>query len=305
MISGNHDSPERLGFGSRMLGKNRLFIAGTFEGELQKHVLNDAYGTLHIYLLPYIKPAVVAHYLGQPVESYDEAARMVLSSVHLDTSVRNILVAHQFVTNGSEQPQRSESENLSIGGLDNVDASAFSQFDYVALGHLHRPQNVANGLLRYAGSPLKYSFSEARGTKSVTILELREKGERTMRLVDLIPLHDVREIKGKLSLLLQIGKEDLAGREDYIHAIVTDEEELYDAIGQLRAVFPSLMALDFENSKTVQAYSTATVSYDDIERKQPIELFSDFYRQQNNEDLSEEGLAVLGAVFDQAGGLAL
>jgi len=305
IISGNHDSPERLGFGSRILGKNRLFIAGTFQGSVQKITLEDTYGTVQVFLLPFIKPAVVSHYLDQPVETYDEAARMVLETANIDTSERNILLAHQFVTNGLEQPERSQSENLSVGGLDNVDASAFNRFDYVALGHLHRPQTLAEGLLRYAGSPLKSSFSEARGKKSVTLVDLKQKGMREIRTVELFPLHDVREIKGPLAQLLQMGAEDLQGNQDYIHAILTDEEELYDAIGQMRRIYPNLMALDFENSKTGQANGTIAVSHDDIERKQPIELFSDFYLQQHNEDLSAEGLAVLADVFAQAGGSSL
>ncbi|AEV28825.1 exonuclease SbcD [Sphaerochaeta pleomorpha str. Grapes] len=305
IISGNHDSPERLGFGSRILGKNRLFIAGAFTGSLQETLLEDAYGNVHVFLLPFIKPAVVSHYLDQSVETYDEAARMVLDTAKIDTSERNILLAHQFVTNGLEMPEHSDSENLSVGGLDNVDASAFILFDYVALGHLHRPQTLANGLLRYAGSPLKYSFSEARGKKSVTIVELKEKGTREIRTVDLFPLHDVREIKGPLAHLLQMGTEDVSGNQDYIHAILTDEEELYDAIGQMRRIYPNLMALDFDNSKTSQTNGTTAICSDDIERKQPIELFSDFYLQQNNEELSAEGLAVLKDVFAQAGGKEL
>jgi exonuclease SbcD len=301
LISGNHDSPERLGFGSRILGKNHLYIAGTYDGKLQTVPLQDDYGPVNVSLLPFVKPAVVAHYLKEKVETFDEAVRKALLLVKPDPNERNVLVAHQFVTNGLEKPQLSESENISIGGLDNVDVSAFAGFDYVALGHLHRPQNLHGGLLRYAGSPLKYSFSEARGKKTVTILELKEKGNQEIRVVELTPLHDVREIKGPLAALLEQGKNDQDGVKDYIHAIVTDENELYDAIGQLREVYPNLMALDFENSKTEQSIAGTTLDYEAMERKQPIELFSDFYRQQNNGELSFEALQVLQEIFVQSG----
>ncbi len=302
MISGNHDSPERLSFGSRIMQKNGLNIAGVFDGVLQKIPLTDEHGIVNIYMLPFLKPAMVKPYFEKPIESYDEAVRAVISSAQINHQERNVLLAHQFVVSGSQQPERSESETLSVGGLDNVDASAFDAFDYVALGHLHRSQKIGRDTIRYAGSPLKYSFSEVHHQKSAALIELGIKGEVSFRLFPLIPLHDMREIKGPIAELIRIGKEEQGSAEDYIHATLTDEEELYDAIGQLRQAYRNLMVLDFENSRTRQVIQSQGAASLDIAEKCPIHLFSDFYKMQNNNELSAEQFKVLERFFAQAGG---
>lgn len=302
MISGNHDSPERLGFGSRIMQKNGLHIAGVFGGGLQKKVLQDEYEPLNIYLLPFIKPAMVNPFLEQPAESCDEAVRAVISAAGVNQNERNVLIAHQFVLSGPLQPQRSESESLSIGGLDSVDASAFEAFDYVALGHLHGPQKIGRDTVRYAGSPLKYSFSEARHHKSATLLTFGKKGELEIRQLPLVPLRDLREIKGPIAELLRAGREDPDSAEDYIHATLTDEEEIYDAIGQLRQVYPNLMILDFENSRTAQTASGQAAASGGIEAASPAELFAEFYQMQNNDELSAEQLQLMENIFERAGG---
>lgn len=305
MISGNHDSPERLSFGSRIMQKNGLYIAGVFDGILQKVSLEDEHGTVNIYLLPFLKPAMVKPFFEQPIDSYDQAVRAVISAVEINEQERNILLAHQFVMNGAQQPERSESESLSVGGLDNVDVSAFESFDYVALGHLHRPQRIGRDTVRYAGSPLKYSFSEARHEKSVTLLELGVKGKLSIHQLPLIPLHDLREIKGPIAELLRIGREEPENAEDYIHATVTDEEEIYDAIGQLRQVYPNLMVLDFENSRTGQAVSLQIAASSDVAGKSPMDLFAAFYQMQNNNELTLEQTHVMEQIFEQAGGAGI
>lgn len=302
MISGNHDSPERLSFGSRIMQKNGLHIAGVFDGVLQKVTLEDEHGIVNIYLLPFLKPSMVKPYFEQPIESYDEAVRAVIFTAEINTQERNILLAHQFVVNGAQQPERSESESLSVGGLDNVDASAFDAFDYVALGHLHRPQRIGRDTVRYAGSPLKYSFSEARHQKSITLLDLGIKGELSIHQLPLIPLHDLREIKGPIAELLRIGREDPELTEDYIHATLTDEEEIYDAIGQLRQVYPNLMVLDFENSRTRHVVFSQIASSGDVAKKSPMDLFAAFYQIQNNNELTPEQIHVMERIFEQAGG---
>ena len=302
MISGNHDSPERLSFGSRMMQKNGLYIAGTFDGMLPKLTLEDKHGTVNLYLLPFLKPAMLKPFFGQPIGSYDEAVRAVMSMTEINEQERNILLAHQFVVNGMQQPERSESESFSVGGLDNVDVSVFEMFDYVALGHLHRPQRIGREAVRYAGSPLKYSFSEAYHQKSVTLLELGVKGELSIHQLPLVPLHDLREIKGPIDELLRIGREEAKSAEDYIHATLTDEEEIYDAIGQLRQVYPNLMALDFENSRSGQAVSSQLAASGDIAGKRPMDLFAAFYQMQNNNELTLEQIHVLERIFEQAGG---
>lgn len=302
LISGNHDSPERLGFGSRIMDKNGLHIAGVFDGKIHSLSLEDEYGEAAVYLLPFLKPAIVRPFFEQKIDTYDDAVRAVVSAAEIDQQKRNIIIAHQFITSGMQTPERTDSESVSAGGLDSVDVSAFERFDYVALGHLHSPQKIGRDTARYAGSPLKYSFSETRQHKSVTILELKRKGEIDIRFIPLISLHDMREIKGPLRELLKAGQEDADGSEDYIHAILTDEEEIYDAIGQLRQIYPNLMCLDFENSRSRQPLYSKTAASGDVAQKSPLELFSEFYQIQNNCELTPDQIRILEKVFEQAGG---
>ena len=302
MISGNHDSPERLGFGSRIMKKNGLHIAGGFEGILQKEVLADEHGPVNIYLLPFVKPALVKPFVAEPLESYDEAVRAIISTADIDEKERNIILAHQFVVNGSQVPERSDSESLSVGGLDSVDASAFAVVDYVALGHLHRPQKIGGDNIRYAGSPLKYSFSEARHQKSAAFIELGAKGEMTIDLLPLVPVHDLREIKGPIAELLRTGQQEPEGADDYIRATLTDEEVIYDAIGQLRLVYRNLMILDFENSRTAPAAYAEMAAISGTGELDPLDLFAEFYQLQNNDELKPEQIDVMLDVFDRAGG---
>ncbi len=302
MISGNHDSPERLGFASRLLKPSGLHIAGTFDGLPQKVRILDEYGAVNIYLLPFIKPATVNPYLEKPAETYEEAVVAALNRAEIDASERNVLLAHQFVTCGAVSPGRSASESVSVGGLDHVDASAFAAFDYVALGHLHQPQSIGRDAVRYAGSPLKYSFSEARHIKSATVVTLRAKGEVEARKIPLTPMRDLREIRGELAELLGAGREDEQNTGDYIHATLTNEEEIYDAVGRMRQVYPNLMALDFDNSRTRQAVLFDTASSEDAAEKSPLELFSEFYFLQNGKRLTPEQTSRMGRIFDQAGG---
>lgn len=302
MISGNHDSPQRLSFGSRLLEKNGLHIAGVFDGELQKVRLEDDHGAVNIYMLPFLKPAVVRPFFEQPINSYDEALQAVVAAGAIDRSERNVLLAHQFVVNGSQQPQQSDSETLSVGGLDHVDVSAFDPFDYVALGHLHRPQSIGRPGVRYAGSPLKYSFSEARHQKSAAILELGPKGRLAVNQRPLVPLRDLREIKGPIAELLRIGREEGEAAADYIHVTLTDEAEIYDAIGRLREVYTNLMILDFENSRRGQAAFLAGGSAAERLAQSPLDLFAAFYCLQNNNELTAEQVQVMEQIFEEAGG---
>lgn len=300
IISGNHDSPERLGFGNKLLQKNGLYIAGVFEGTLEYISLKDEYGVVNIHLLPFLKPAMLKPYFEQPADTYDSAIRMVISSAKINKLERNVLLAHQFVINAGQNPERSDSENISVGGLDQIDASAFDPFDYVALGHLHGPQRIGRDSIRYCGSPLKYSFSEVHQKKSIVMIELKNKGDLTINLIPLSPVRDMREIKGPIEELLHIGKNDLEGSMDYIHATLTDEEALYDALGQLREVYPNLMVLDFDNSrtKTVSAKNASTI---DVSSKSPLDLFSEFYQLQNNNELNLEQQKIMEEILKQMG----
>ena len=229
MISGNHDSPERLGFGSQIMKRNGLYIAGVFDGSMKKIMLEDEHGVVNIYLLPFIKPAMVRPYFEEQIDSYDEAVRKVISAENIDTDQRNVLVAHQFVVKGSQLPEQSESEYPSVGGLDYVDASAFKNFDYVALGHLHRSQSVDSGRGYYAGSPLKYSVSEAVNHKSVLIIELAGKeSEIIKRRVKLTPKRDVLKIKGYIDDVLNAAREQGQVSQDFVHVTLTDDDDIFD-----------------------------------------------------------------------------
>lgn len=295
VISGNHDSPERLNFGSRILKNNQVYIAGTFTKETPKITLQDEYGPVNIYLLPFVKPAIVnAYYPG--VESYDDAVKTVLRANEVNTQERNVLVAHQFVTSGGNLPQQCDSEAISLGGLDNVDASAFEDFDYVALGHLHGPQRIGRDMIRYAGSPLKYSFSESNQKKSVTLVTLKEKGNISYELIPLKPLRDMRELTGPIMSLLDPANYTQGNTSDYIHATLTDEEEIYDAIGQIRSVYPNVMRIDFKNRKSdesEEAFQSA-----DVVKKSPMQLFEEFYEKQNNVSMSSEQQDFMRHLFE-------
>lgn len=296
LVSGNHDSPERLEFGSRLLTRNGLHIAGVFDGTLHAVALRDRFGPVTVWMLPFVKPAAVKPFFPDAqIDSYDAAVRTAVAAAGVNPDERNVLVAHQFVTGAGREPERSDSESVSVGGLDNVDFTAFDGFDYVALGHIHGPQWVGRTQVRYAGSPLKYSFSEARQHKSVTMVELGEKGDVAVRAIPLVPLHDMRELKGPIDRLLEAGAQ-ADGRADYIRAVLTDEGEIFDAVGRLRAVYPNLMRLNFENARTAAAEDPAAQA-EALERRAPLELFADFYREQNGTELSPEQRRLLTEIL--------
>ncbi len=304
LISGNHDSPERLSFGTQLLEQNDVYLAGVFTGKAQHLSLQDAYGALELYLLPFIKPAVVrSFYPEESIETYEDAVRVVLSHSHIDPQKRNVLVAHQFVTNNGREPERSDSETLSVGALDQVDVSLFDGFDYVALGHIHGPQKIGRETVRYCGSPLKYSFSEWRHKKSVTIVELKEKGIVLLEQVPLVPIHNLREIRGTLSSLLKPEVVAQGDPQDYLRVILTDEIPPYDPLGQLRQVYPNLLRLDFERNEAAAMESITAAQ--DVEEKTIMELFSDFYEMANDRSMNEAERAVMEQIWKEQGGVAL
>lgn len=307
MISGNHDSPERLGFGSQIMKRNGLYIAGVFDGSMKKIMLEDEHGVVNIYLLPFIKPAMVRPYFEEQIDSYDEAVRKVISAENIDTDQRNVLVAHQFVVKGSQLPEQSESEYPSVGGLDYVDASAFKNFDYVALGHLHRSQSVDSGRGYYAGSPLKYSVSEAVNHKSVLIIELAGKeSEIIKRRVKLTPKRDVLKIKGYIDDVLNAAREQGQVSQDFVHVTLTDDDDIFDPLGQLRQVYPNLIGIDFENSRTeLQSSSSQIAAAKELETLTPLDLFVAFYQLQNNKEMNSEQLELMKELFDKARGASV
>ena len=283
VISGNHDSPERIAFGSRIMDAEGIHISPVYNGDIKPVTLKDEFGIINIYMLPFIKPANVRRYCDEEINSYTDALKYVISKMNVNTTQRNILITHQFVT-GSV---RSDSEEISVGGSDNVDAYVFEPLDYTALGHIHSPQKCGSEKIRYCGTPLKYSFSEAKDKKSVTIAELLEKGKLNIRTVELIPQHDLVEIRGKYEeLTLKAFYENTSLSEDYVHITLTDEEDIPDVIGKLRTIYHRLMKLDYDNKRT---RSNNMISSDSAaDSKSPMELFEDFYELQNNQPMSAE-----------------
>ncbi len=283
IISGNHDSPERIAFGGRLMERSGIYVSPVYNGSIEPVTLEDGYGKLNIWMLPFVKPAHVRRfYEGEEISSYTDAISRVIADLPINTDERNIMITHQFVTGA----QRSESEEISVGGSDNVSAEIFEPFDYTALGHLHRPQSCGDRI-RYSGTPLKYSFSEAGDRKSVTVVELCEKGSVEINTVDLIPMRDMVELKGRYDdIMLRDFYKDTTYGEDYVHITLTDEEDIPDAVGKLRTVYHNLMKLDYDNKRTRGAASADLTA--DVETKSPFELFCEFYEMQNNQPMSEE-----------------
>lgn len=294
VISGNHDSPERMSFGSRLMDQSGIHISQVYNGQIEPFAMEDEHGVVNVYMLPFVKPAHVKRFSDESIESYTDAIRVAIAEMNVNQSERNILITHQFVTGA----MRSDSEDVSVGGSDNVDVFVFDSFDYVALGHIHSPQNCTSERVRYCGTPIKYSFSEAKDKKSVTVVELAEKGSLSVKTVPLIPMRDMVEIKGKYNeIMLKSFYENTSYQEDYIHITLTDEEDIIDAIGKLRTVYHNLMKLDYDNKRT-RSVSQVDGAVD-VETKTPIELFSDFYELQNNQPMSDEQKAFVEDLIEQ------
>lgn len=284
IIAGNHDSVARLSFGSRLFDNSGVYISPTYDGNIKEVSLSDEYGNVNFYLLPFIKPVNVRHcFPEEEINSYTDAVKVAIGNIDLNEDERNVLITHQFVTGAV----RSDSEEVSVGGSDNVDGEIFKKFDYVALGHIHKPQKIMRDTIRYCGTPLKYSFSEANHQKSVTILEFGDKKEEVkIRTRELIPLRDLREIKGTYMEVTAKSFYENTNKEDYLHITLTDEENIVDAIGKLRTIYPNIMRIDYDNERTRTENTIDGAS--DVETKSPLELFEDFYKLQNNGEINSE-----------------
>lgn len=288
IISGNHDSAERISFGARLMDSKGVHLSPVYDGTVRPLTLSDTYGETDIYMLPYIRPAIVRHFLPDEekaeVTSYDDAVRKAIAGMDIDHGRRNILITHQFVTDAV----RSESEDVNVGGLDNVDASAFECFDYVALGHLHRPQDCGNECIRYCGSPLKYSFSEVEDVKTATIVTLNEKGSVVREFEPLVPLHDWHDLRGTYEELSS--RDFYAGKpwtEDFVRITLTDEQDVPDAIGKLRSIYHNLLELRYDNKRT-RAGMTVVEGGVRTEEKTPLELFEELYERQNGDGMTSQ-----------------
>ncbi|MBQ4617403.1 MAG: exonuclease SbcCD subunit D C-terminal domain-containing protein, partial [Clostridia bacterium] len=293
--SGNHDSAERMAFGGRLMDKSGIYVSPVFNGKVEPITLTDPYGEVHIYMLPFLKPSNVRRFYPEDeIVTYTDAVKTVIDHMHVDKTKRNVLITHQFVTGAV----RSESEDISVGGTDNVDASVFEPFDYVALGHIHRAQTCGGEHIRYSGTPLKYSFSEANDKKTVTVVEMNDKGHMTLNGIPLVPKRDMVEIKGTYEeLTLKSFYENTTYQEDYIHITLTDEEDIPDVLTKLRVIYKNIMKLDYDNKRTrTMNEIDATES---VKEKTPFEHFSAFYELQNGQPMSDEQAAFVSDMIEQ------
>lgn len=303
VTSGNHDSAERLAFGAQLMREGGVHFCGLYTGEPQCVTLQDAYGSVHIYLLPFLKPAHVRHCLppaeAEQVTTYHEALRCAVERLHINAAERNVLVAHQFVTGA----QTAGSEAVNVGGVDNIGAEVFAAFDYTALGHIHRAQNVGSERVRYSGTPLKYSFAEWQQDKSVTLVELGEKGSVSVTALPLAPLRDLRKLRGSYEELMsrdfydELPKDSDGLLRDFYHLTLTDEEDVPDAVQKLRSVYKNLLQLEYDNKRT--RTDNAIEGAERVVEKSPLELMEEFYQLQNNQALSEKQRAYLQGLLEK------
>ena len=279
VISGNHDSAERIAFGAKIMDGAGIHLSPVYNGEVLATSLTDDFGVLNVYMLPFVKPSHVRRfYETEKIESYTDAVKVAIDKMNVDNTKRNLLITHQFVTGA----RRSESEE-SVGGTDNVDATVFEKFDYVALGHLHGPQNCAGSRIRYSGTPLKYSFAETNDTKSVTVVTLNEKGaELEVRTVDLKPVRDMKKIRGKFEDLICAENRT----DDYVQITLTDEDDIANAMSRLQVVYKNALELRYDNART--RASATILGENAVEEKTAFELFAQFFAERNNAEMSEK-----------------
>lgn len=286
VIGGNHDSVERLSFGAQIMEESGVYLTQSYDGKVVPVRLEDEYGPVNLWMLPFLKPAMVKRFFPeQDIVTYQDALETVIGNMELNREDRNLLIAHQFVT-GAVTGGSEDSVEVFVGGVENVDASVFADFDYVALGHIHRAQSAGGEQIRYSGTPLKYSFSEIRHEKSVTIAELKEKGSLTVHQEPLKPLHDMREIRGSYEELVLRENYQGTDLEDYLHVILTDENDIPDVIGRLRSIYPNIMKLDYDNQRTRR--NQELMKEEAAVEQSPMELLGQFFLQQNNQEMSPE-----------------
>ena len=292
MISGNHDSMERLSFASSLLKNSHVYISNVFNGIIEPIITKDNYGEIAIYLLPYKKPAMVRPFYEEEIQSYNDAIETIMKHITIEKERRNILVSHQFVTGAIT----CDSEEISVGGMDNVDSRLFEAFDYVALGHIHGAQSIGRETIRYCGTPLKYSFSEEKHVKTATIIDMKEKGNITIEEVPLIPKRDMRTIKGSYEFVTAKEHYKTTNVDDYIHITLTDEEDIVDVMAKLRTIYPNLMSISYDNKRTRENQKLQNV--EKAKEKTPIQLFEELYQVQNNSTMSEEQIQFITKLME-------
>ena len=282
VISGNHDSPERIAFLGELTKKAGVHLSQVYNGKIDAIDMEDEFGKVHIYLLPFIKPVHVRHFFPEEtILNYTDAMEVVIRNMNLNTEDRNILVAHQFVTGAG----RSDSEEISVGGLDNVEVDVFEDFDYVALGHIHRPQNMGSQKVRYSGTPLKYSFSEWQDEKSITIIQLGEKDDLDIKVIPLIPRQDMVKIRGTFLEVMNPVNFPKLEVNSYLHITLLDEMDIPDAFNRLTSVYPNLMQMEYDNLRTRERRNLQVRK--EVARISPLDIFAGLYETMNNQPMSE------------------
>ena len=297
IISGNHDSPERLAFANRLMEGAGVHISSVYNGEVLPYVLEADGLKVNIYSMPFVKPAnVKAHFPDIEINNYTDALRTAIEHMQINENEINICIAHQFVTGAT----RCDSEE-NVGGLDNVDASVFSVFDYTALGHIHGAQNLGDSKIRYCGSPLKYSFSEKNHRKAVTVIEISDKDNINVRTVDLIPKTDMMQIKGTYD---EITRRDYYENKDfknaYLHIVLTDENDIINVSSLLRIIYKNMMSIEYDNSRTRNYQAINLVGK--VENKTPKQLFGELFELRNNKEMTDEQKEYLQKVIEEVWG---
>lgn len=294
VISGNHDSAERIAFASRIMDATGIHMSPVYSGKTDVFTFTDEFGKVNVYMLPFIKPTTVRRFFPETeISSYTDAVRTAVEKMNVDTNERNVLVTHQFVTGAVI----SDSEEISVGGSDNINIDVFDNFDYVALGHIHSPQTMDKGRVRYSGSILKYSVSEANQKKSLSVIEMNKKGDTSVRTVELVPLRDLRKIRGNYDEITLRSNYENTNTDDYIHVALTDEDDIPDAIAKLRTIYPHIVKLEYDNARTRNTNSIDCAQ--DSENKSELELFSELFVKQNNCDMSEAQLQLMEKIIEE------
>lgn len=300
MISGNHDSDDRLNYGSSLFRSKGIYISAGYSGSMYKKTLTDEYGEITVWLLPFVKASQVRHFFpDEKIETYDDAVRAVIAHEDIDPEKRNVIVSHQFVAGKSSDPDLSGSEGpgtKSVGTVEKIGYDCFDLFDYAALGHIHSPQSVGHREVRYSGSPLKYSLSEVDNNKSLPIVTFNGKGDVDIELVPLKPLRDMRHIKGPIKKIL--APENVKDTEDFIYVTLTDEDVINDAMGIIQQVYPNAVKVDYENSRTKAVENIDTESFES--NKTFEELIGDFYKKMFGQEISEDEMRIMKEAAKEA-----
>lgn len=301
VIAGNHDSAMRLKYASAFLEKHKIFISvlppKNKEDYLKKVVLEDEYGKVNFYMMPFTKPGYIRGLVEEgTVPDYNNAIKIIIERENIDYSQRNVLLAHQFFVSKDKEPDKSDSElsYISVGGLDSVDIQWVRDFDYVALGHIHKSQSIGENHIRYSGTPYKYSVSEAEHKKGITMITLGEKGcQNVYKSIPLKAEKDVRRISGELKEVLAMSTED--NRKDYVSITLTNEESINNPREILQEKYDNILEIKIENTRTRNQLRETG----DLDRVlDPLEAFKVFYQEINGQPLSEEEEKIMTDVID-------